>query len=118
MTPQQDNAPDFSKAGKYGEPLSLRRERDRICAISASGLSSILENGEGGGIEDMERAVACLNAMQGIADPAQWVKAVEELEVEINHYISCGKRIYDCPICSGAFEISLAKLQSARGGKE
>ena len=91
INPQQGNAPDLIK---------------QMVEARASA------------VEYEKRRDACFTAMAGIAEPAQWVKAVEELEVEINHYISCGKRIYDCPICSGAFEISLAKLQSARGGKE
>ena len=68
-----------------------------------------------------DRDLICTQAMQGIAEPAQWVKAVEELEESLQHEKVCKDCAEDgCDRCSECNADSvLAKLTAARtGGKE
>ena len=55
--------------------------------------------------------------MAGIAEPAQWVKAVEELEIACIPVIAYFEKIGE-QLLANDFEQILAKLTDARGGKE
>ena len=98
MTPQQGNAPDFSKAGnsvRRGIPMEYNLD------------------------EIDKRRDACFLAMAGIAEPAQWVKAVEEIEKYLDHRFNCAIASDPYKKCDCGFKDILAKLTAARtGGKE
>lgn len=86
MNPQQGNAPDLIK---------------QMVEARASA------------VEYEKRRDACFTAMAGIAEPAQWVKAVEELERACNQMIDSMEG-WKFQFISQA----LAKLTAARtGGK-
>ena len=66
-----------------------------------------------------DRDLICTQAMQGIAEPAQWVKAVEEIEKYLDHLFNCAIASDPYKKCDCGFKEILAKLTTARiGGKE
>ena len=81
MTPQQGNAPDFSKAGNsvrknmWGEPWTLHVSQEGESWIEDCD-RRIITFSQSVGVD--ARALNCVNALAGVENPAQWVKAVEE----------------------------------------
>lgn len=156
MTPQQGNAPDFSKAGKYGERLFwLQQGKKWALMADSKGKPCVLVDAKTCGdnwllepinpeSKRLKRMIDCHEAMAGIQNPAQWVKAVEDLDSifvrchrcegngEVwadgrSHFQSDKVPTVACGFCAGegkvfdkdTYDEILAKLTDARtGGKE
>jgi hypothetical protein len=63
----------MSGANDYGEPWNNLREECEHCGVAIRDRDSSFDS------DSEDRAIACVNALQGIADPEAFVKAADRV---------------------------------------